>query len=135
MSIITSHFQCHQLTCKFHPTTVSSDAACKEKAPSDKGAAGDHHEQLTSMGLLSVSLLWEAHTAPAAAWHKRQPGLFEACPVFPKSTPGPSGVITSQRAAGKSCSKHCKHRILRFKCFSYCKQFTNYSSNDWIMAS
>ena len=66
--------------------------------------------RLTSMGLLSFSLLWEAHVAPVGAWHERQCGLCQACPVSPAPTPGLSAVTTSHRTAGKSCSKPCKHR-------------------------
>lgn len=40
-------------------------------------------------------------------------------------------VTTSHRTAGRSCSKLWNQRIFCFKCFSYCKQFTNYSSNDY----
>lgn len=65
---------------------------------------------LTSTGLLSFSLLWEAHVAPSGAWGERQRGLCQVCPVSPAPAPGPSAVIASHRTTGKSCSKLCKHR-------------------------
>lgn len=100
----------------------------------------DHHPKLGTASHIHGAL--RHHPAVerphGGSWGLAQEAVWQrcqACPVSPAPTPEPSAVTTSHRTAGRSCSKLCNQRIFHFKCFSYCKQFTNYSSNDWIMAS
>lgn len=114
LSTTMSHFQCHQLPCQSHPTPVSSDTQLAERSllltKGQQEITMSWACQLTSIGLLSFSLLQEAHTVPLGLPMRGSMACARACPVSPALTPGPSAVITSHKTAGKSCSKLCKHR-------------------------